>query len=501
MTKKIGVIGSGFSGLSAACYLAQQGYQVVLFEKNEGIGGRNRQFEADGFKFDMGPSWYWMPDVFDSFFEDFGYRHSDFYKLEKLNPSFSIFYDQIRMDVPSDPQDIPELFESFEPGAGQQFDRFMKEAAVKYDVSMNDLVRKPSKSLLEFATLKVMKGALKLNLFTKYDKYVRSYFKNKYLIQLMEFPVLFLGSAPNNTPALYSLMNYAGLMLGTWYPQGGMHKVVAGMARLASELGVDIRTNSEISEILLENDEVTGVRFNDNNEVKLDGLIASGDYAHMEQLLPQKYRNYSDQYWKQKVFAPSSLIFYLGVDCKIDGLEHHNLFFDESLDDHSDEIYDAPQWPSKPLFYVCTPSKTDSTVAPENNENLFILMPIAAGLEDTEAIREHYFNIIMERLNQRLNINIESHLIYKRSYCIRDFKADYNAYKGNAYGLANTLNQTAFLKPKLNNKKIKNLVYAGQLTVPGPGMPPAIISGKLAADEIKKVVKHSQSKIRRAGIF
>ena len=489
MTKTIGIIGGGFAGLSSAAYLKKAGYDVVLFEKNDKIGGRNRQYSAGGFTFDMGPSWYWMPEVFEHFFNDFGHSAADYYKLDKLNPSFSIFYNKIKMDVPADPNELPNLFESFEKGAGEQFNKFMERAAYKYDVGMNDFVQKPSKSILEFASLKVLKGAMKLTLLTKYDKYVRQYFKNKYLIQLMEFPVLFLGSAPQNTPALYSLMNYAGLMLGTWYPQGGMHQVVLGMEKLIEEAGVQVKKSTEISKILINNDLVHAVELANGEEVKLDGLVAAGDYAHMETLLPKTYRNYTSSYWEKRVFAPSSLIFYLGIDKKIDGLEHHNLFFDESLDHHAHEIYNAPKWPTKPLFYACVPSKTDRSVAPEGNENIFILMPLAAGLEDTEALRAKYFDIILNRLEKRLNVDIRNAIVYHRSYCIKDFKKDYYSYKGNAYGLANTLNQTAFLKPKLNNKKIKNMVYTGQLTVPGPGMPPAIISGKLAAHEIEKVVK------------
>ena len=489
MKKKIGVIGGGFSGLSASSYLSKLGYDVILFEKNDVIGGRNRQFKAEGFTFDMGPSWYWMPDVFEGFFNDFGNTSNVYYELEKLNPSFSIFYDKIKMDVPENPKDLPSFFESYETGAGEQFNKFMSSAEYKYEVGMNDFGQKPSKSMLEFASLKVLKGALKLNLLTRYDKYVRSYFKNPYLIQLMEFPVLFLGSAPHNTPALYSLMNYAGLMLGTWYPKGGMHQVVLGMEKQALSLGVDIRKSTTIKEISIDRNEVIGVILENNESVRLDGLIAAGDYAHMEQLLPQHYRNYSDNYWEKRVFAPSSLIFYLGINKKVYGLEHHNLFFDESLDDHTHDIFENPKWPTKPLFYACVPSKTDELVAPDQAENIFILIPIAAGLEDSKKMRTKYYDMVMTRLESRLETDIKSHVVYKRSYCIDDFIMDYNSFKGNAYGLANTLNQTAFLKPKLNNKKVKNLVYAGQLTVPGPGMPPAIISGKLAAEEIKKVVK------------
>jgi len=488
MTKTIGVIGGGFAGLSSAAYLKKAGYNVILFEKNAIIGGRNRQFDAEGFTFDMGPSWYWMPEVFENFFNDFNQTAKDFYSLEKLNPSFSIFYDNEKMDIPADPKELPALFESYEKGAGNQFNKFMERAEYKYDVGMNDFVQKPSKSILEFASLKVLKGAMKLTLLTKYDKYVRQYFKHPYLVQLMEFPVLFLGSAPQNTPALYSLMNYAGLMLGTWYPKGGMHKVVLGMEKMITKAGVDVRKSTEIQNIIVENNLTTGVKLLTGETVKLDGIVAAGDYAHMETLLPNSYRNYKESYWESRVFAPSSLLFYLGVNKKIEGLEHHNLFFDESLDDHAHEIYNDPKWPSKPLFYACVPSKTDDLVAPSGHENIFLLMPLAAGLEDTDDLREHYFNIMMDRLETKMKTDIRSSIVYKRSYCIKDFQSDYHSYKGNAYGLANTLNQTAFLKPKLNNKKIKNMVYSGQLTVPGPGMPPAIISGKLAAQEIEKVV-------------
>jgi phytoene desaturase len=488
MSKTIGVIGGGFAGLSSAAYLKKAGFNVILFEKNNKIGGRNRQYETNGFTFDMGPSWYWMPEVFEQFFNDFNHTAADYYELEKLNPSFSIFYDKLKMDIPANPDELPALFESFEKGAGAQFKKFMERAEYKYEVGMNDFVQKPSKSILEFASLKVLKGAMKLTLLTKYDKYVRQYFKNPYLIQLMEFPVLFLGSAPQNTPALYSLMNYAGLMLGTWYPKGGMHKIVLGMEQLIEEAGVTVRKSTEISEIVVANNRVSGVKLSNDEIVPLDGLVAAGDYAHMETLLPKQYRNYDEAYWEKRVFAPSSLIFYLGIDKVIEGLEHHNLFFDESLDDHAHEIYNEPKWPTKPLFYACVPSKTDDIVAPKGSENIFILMPLAAGLEDTEALREKYFNLIMDRLEARLKTDIRSAIVYKKSYCITDFEKDYHSYKGNAYGLANTLNQTAFLKPKLNSKKLKNMVYAGQLTVPGPGMPPAIISGKLAAKEIEKAV-------------
>jgi len=482
--KKIAVIGGGFSGLAAASYLAKEGYEVSLFEKNSTVGGRNRKFTEQGFTFEMGPSWYWMPEVFDGYFENFNKKRVDYYKLTKLNPSFSIVYkNDEKIDIPAEKKELIELFEGIEKGAGKRFESFMDDAKFKYDTSMDKLIYTPGKSILEFARWEVVKGVFKLNLFSNFKKFVRNYFTDERLTALMDFPVLFLGSAPENTPALYSLMNYAGLMLGTWYPENGMYRIIESMEELAVELGVKIETNAEVSKINVINKKATSLVVN-NEVVEFDAIVAAGDYNHMESLLPKEAKNYTDEYWDSRTLAPSSLIFFLGINKTLPTLDHHTLFFDESLDNHSNEIYNDPKWPKKPLFYVCNPSKTDKKTAPEGCENIYVLIPIAPDLEDTEEIREKYYKIIMSRLEKQVNQTVTDHVIYKRSYCIKDFKEDYHSYKGNAYGLANTLRQTAILKPKLNNKKLKNMVYAGQLTVPGPGMPPALISGKLAAEEI-----------------
>ncbi len=487
--KKVGIIGGGFSGLSTACYLAQKGYDVTIFEKNNTIGGRNRKFKENGYTFEMGPSWYWMPEVFDDFFKDFNYNRANLYNLTKLNPSFSIVYsrDEI-IGIPSEENELIALFESIEKGAGEKFKSFMKDAQYKYETSMNGLIQKPGKHLFEYAEWTVIKSVFRLNLLSNFKDFVRKYFKDTRLTSLMDFPVLFLGSAPENTPALYSLMNYAGLMLGTWYPDNGMYSIIEGMEKVAISLGVRIHTNAEVQKINIENKKATSIKVKDVNYY-LDAIVGAGDYHHVEQLLPIEYRNYDELYWDKRVLAPSSLLFFIGVKKKLPKLDHHTLFFDESLDQHAKEIYHDPKWPSKPLFYVCRPSKTDVSLAPEGHENLFLLMPLAPGLVDTEELREKYYQIIIRRLEDFLGESISESIDYKKSYCIKDFQKDYHSYKGNAYGLANTLKQTGFMKPKMNNKKIHNLVYCGQLTVPGPGMPPAIISGKLAADEINKLLK------------
>ncbi|BAU53732.1 phytoene desaturase family protein [Mucilaginibacter gotjawali] len=483
----VAVIGSGFSGLSAAAYLAKAGCSVNIYEKNAETGGRARQLISNGYTFDMGPSWYWMPEVFENFFNEFGYSAADYYELEQLDPGFTIvFGDQDVLRIPANYQALEELFESIEPGSAKQLALFLDEAAYKYHTGMNKLVQQPGLSLLEFADWDLVRGVFKLQVFTSFSKHVRRFFKDQRLITLMEFPVLFLGAMPEETPALYSLMNYAGLKLGTWYPKGGFGKVIEGMQKVCEAQGVIFNHDSAVTRLNVVNGKVTALNTK-GSTTNYEGVIAAADYHHVEEkLIDRGLRNYGEAYWNKRVMAPSSLIFYLGVTRKIEKLGHHTLFFDADLKVHAREIYKEPQWPTKPLFYVCCPSASDDSVAPAGHENLFILMPLAPGIEDTEALREEYFEMIMQRLENYTGVAIRTVLDYKKSYCVNDFKSDYNSFKGNAYGLANTLMQTAHLKPSIKNNKIRNLFYAGQLTVPGPGVPPSIISGKVSAQLLIK---------------
>jgi len=485
--KTIGIIGSGISGLSAAAVLALNGQKVVVFEKNDQLGGRMRQFEANGFTFDMGPSWYWMPDVFERFYEHFGYSSSDFYELKKLDPGFQIITsDGETTKIPANWEELLALFEQIETGAADKLKAFMSEAQYKYDVGVKKLIYQPGLSVLELINADTISGVFRLQIFSSFSKHVRGYFKNEKLIALMEFPVLFLGAMPKNTPALYSLMNYAGLKQGTYYPMGGFKKVIDAMVAISREHGVKFNTSEGVDSI--EKDSPSKISLTTHSrKIQVDGLIASADYHHVESnLLQTKNRNYTEKYWDKKTFAPSSLIFYIGVNTKLDKLEHHNLFFDADFPKHAIEIYEQPQWPNDPLFYVCCPSKTDPSVAPAGKENLFVLMPIAPGLADEEAIRETYYNILLKRLETYTGVAIRENIEYVKSYCVKDFVEDYNSYKGNAYGLANTLMQTANLKPSIKNNSIPNFYYCGQLTVPGPGVPPSIVSGQVAANELLK---------------
>ena len=488
MKQSVIIIGSGFAGLSAASFMAKAGWDVTVLEKHEQPGGRARRYKAAGFTFDMGPSWYWMPDVFERYFNQFNKKVSDYYKLIRLDPSYRVYWPDGPVDIPASYNELKALFEKIEPGAGAQLDAFLAEAAYKYEVGINKLVHKPSQSLTEFIDWELIKGIFKLDVFTSIKKHVAKHFTNPKLRELMEFPVLFLGALPEHTPALYSLMNYADIKGGTWYPSTGMYNIVEGMYDLALSLGVKFKFEHEVSSIEVENKIATRVCTSKGN-FEADVIIGGADYHHIETaLLPAAAQSYSDTYWDSRVMAPSCLIYYIGLNKKLVGAQHHTLFFDTSFEVHGAEIYTTKTWPSDPLFYMSVTSVTDATSAPEGHENIFLLMPVATGLAgDTEEVREKYLDQMLARIEKRLGQSVKDAIVYKRSFAQSDFMVDYHAFKGNAYGLANTLLQTAILKPSCRSKKVKNLFYTGQLTVPGPGVPPSLISGEVVAGQ---VVKH-----------
>jgi phytoene desaturase len=481
MSKKIAIIGSGFAGLSASCYLAQAGFEVIVFEKNEQVGGRASKLVLDGFTFDMGPSWYWMPDIFEKFFGDFGKSASEYYELEKLKPAYQIIFEDEVVTIGDSLEEICEEFERIESGSSKPLLKFIAKAADNYDIAINKMVYKPGISPMELVSAQTILRVGQF--FSTISRDVRRDFKNPKLISILEFPVLFLGAKPSKTPSFYSFMNYADFGLGTWHPKGGMYKIVEGMQSLAESLGVSFHTNAPVEEILLENSRAAGIKVN-GSVTKADVVLSGADYHHTETLLPQGYRQYSEAYWENRTFAPCSLLFYEGFDKKLEGVRHHNLFFDTDFERHARAIYDTPAWPEDPLFYANFPSVTDASMAPEGKETGFFLMPLAPGLEDTPKLRGSYFDIMIDRLEKRTGHSVKNNIIFKRDFCVGDFVSRYNSYKGNAYGMANTLLQTAFLRPGLKSKKVKNLFFTGQLTVPGPGVPPSLISGKLVSELI-----------------
>ncbi len=492
--KKVVVLGAGFAGLSAAASLAREGFSVTLIEKNVQTGGRARVFRQGGFVFDMGPSWYWMPDVIEQYFSRFGKSVKDYFDLVRLDPSYQVIFGKNdTINLPADFNDLKKEFEKLEAGAGEKLDLFMREAKLKYDAGMKDFVYKPSVSIKEFVNINLLTSVFRLDMFKSFSIHAAKYFKNPKLLRLLEFPVLFLGAKPANTPALYSLMNYADMKLGTWYPMGGMYKLVEAMTHLAIEIGVEIKLNESVTKIEV-NEKNANFVITDKNYYEADIVVAGADYNHVEQnLLNPGERSYSAKYWESKTMSPSSLIYYVGVKKKLKNILHHNLFFDADFDLHTNSIYKSKTWPDDPLFYLCCPSVTDKSVAPEGMENLFILIPVAAGLNDSPDIQDAFFDKVIQRIEAHCGENIRDSIVYKRSYAGSDFKSDYNSFKGNAYGLANTLNQTAFLRPSIKSKKVNNLFYTGQLTVPGPGVPPSIISGQVVAGYVSKQFKNKNT--------
>ena len=485
MKKNIAIIGSGFSSLSAACYLAKAGHNVTIYEKNDALGGRARQFKAEGFTFDMGPSWYWMPDVFDKFFNDFGKKVSDYFTLTKLSPAYRVYFGKDDfIDIEDSPEKICKKFESIEKGSGEKLKKYLKIAKENYEIGVTDMLYKmPGNSPLELVSKKTIK---RVRFFlSNIRKDVRRDFKNPKLRSILEFPVLFLGAKASNTPAFYNFMNYADFGIGTFQPPNGFHDLVNAMVDLGKSLGVKYKVNHELSKINVKNKKVENIVIN-GKSTDCDLILSGADYHHTESLLPIKSRQYNNKYWKSRVFAPSSLLFYVGFNKKLKNVQHHNLIFDTDFNKHAEEIYDSPKWPTDPLFYANFTSKTNSKTAPEGSENAFFLIPIAIDLIDNEETRDKYFEKIIKKMELYTGQELKDSITYKRSFCVNDFKNEYNSYGGNAYGLANTLFQTAFLRPNIKSKLVQNLYFCGQLTVPGPGVPPAVVSGELVANLINK---------------
>ncbi|MCO6174155.1 phytoene desaturase family protein [Flavobacterium sp. NRK F10] len=486
MKTKVSIIGSGFSSLAASCYLAKAGFEVVVFEKNKSLGGRARRLSRDGFHFDMGPTWYWMPDVFEKFFNDFGMSTHDYYELNRLSPAYKVYFkNKESITIADHLETIIAAFEQEERGSGEKLRHFIAQAQKNYHIAINEMVYKPGDSVLELVSWETM---IRVHQFFKtISQKVRSEFKSEKLQQILEFPVLFLGAKPSDTPLFYNFMNYADFGLGTWHPSKGMYTVVEAMVTLAQSLGVHFVCEAEVNRIVLEGKKAKGLEVN-GEFIASDVVLSGADYHHTEQLLPQQFRMYDEKYWQSRVFAPSSLLFYVGFSQKISNVEHHTLFFDEPFEPHAVEIYDTPAWPKKPLYYASFPSKTDPFFAPEGKEAATFLIPVAPGLEDSPEIRAHYFEMLMNRLEQTTGQELKDSVLFYESFGIQDFVQDYHSYKGNAYGLANILFQTAFLRPKIKSKKVQNLFFTGQLTVPGPGVPPSLISGKIASEKIRKEI-------------
>jgi phytoene desaturase len=481
--RSVVVVGSGFGGLSTACYLADAGANVTVLEKNEQLGGRASRLYADGFRFDMGPSWYLMPDVFENFFADFDRRPDQYYQLERLDPHYRIFFkDGDQVNLVPDMDANRDLFESYEPGAGAALDDYLEQAAYTYDVGMEHFVYEDRPRLRDYVDPDVLRYARGLSLLGTMQDHVEEYFDHPKLQQIVQYSLVFLGGAPNNTPALYNLMSHVDFNLGVYYPEGGMGAVVDGVVAMAEELGVDFRTDHPVAEIR-GREGGFAVRTENSREFFPDEVVSDADYAHTEQelLLPED-RQYDADYWDSRTYAPSAFLVYLGVEGDVEPLAHHTLVLPTDWDDHFDTIFGDPAWPEDPAYYLCVPSKTDDTVAPDGHSNLFALVPIAPGLDDTPERRERFRDLLLDDIAEHTGVDLRDRIVFEEIFSLSEFTDRYNSTQGTALGLAHTLKQTSLLRPSHASSEVDGLYFTGSYTTPGIGVPMCLISGQLTAE-------------------
>lgn len=485
--KKVIIIGAGIGGLSLAAMLGKQGYQVTVLEKNEIVGGRASVFSEAGFTFDMGPSWYLMPDVFAHWFSLMGERVEDWLNLHRLSPSYRIIFknapeERRVIDIFGDlAKDIPTL-ERLEPGSGNAFMRYLDRAKEGYEIAKEEFMYKNYDSFLDFLTPRMAVGGIKLSVFTPMHTYVQRFFKTDEVQKIMEYTLVFLGGSPYNTPALYSIMTYIDFGMGVFYPMGGIYKIIEALKGIGEKHGVTYECNAEVVEILTKDGKVQGVKLHNGKELFADIVVSNADIAHTEMSLLKKPedRTKSEVYWDKRTLAPSALLIYLGVKGELSELQHHTLIFSQDWKKNFAEIFDHPRWPSNPSLYVCASSKTDPSVAPVGDENIFMLVPIAPDLAYTHEELEQYTNRVIAEIAKEIHApDLAERIVVKRTFCVKDFASRYNAHKGTALGLAHTLTQTAIFRPNTVSKKVKNLYYVGGDTNPGIGMPICLISAEL----------------------
>lgn len=478
------VIGAGFGGLSTACYLAEAGASVKVIEKNDQLGGRASTLERDGFRFDMGPSWYLMPDVFERFFAHFDRTPTEYYELTHLDPHYRIFFkDGDRVDMSADLEAVRQTFEEYETGAGEAFDRYLAKSKENYEAGMEHFVYEDRSSITDFLDPRLAAYARGLTLLGSMQDHVEGYFDHPKLQQIVQYTLVFLGGSPTNTPALYNLMSHVDFNLGVYYPEDGMAGVVDGIAQLARELGVEFITNSPVTRI--EPYARTQVVHTEEDSFRTDYVVSDADYAHTEQeLLAPEYRQYDESYWASRTYAPSAFLLYLGVEGDVDPLKHHTLVLPTDWQEHFDQIFEEPTWPDDPAYYVCVPSDTDETVAPAGHSNLFILVPIAPGLDDEEPVRESYRDQVLADLAENTGVDVRDRIVVEERFSVSEFADRYNSYAGTALGLAHTLDQTALFRPPHRSEAVDGLYFTGGDTTPGIGVPMCLISGQLTAEYV-----------------
>lgn len=490
--ERLVVVGAGIGGMAAAARLARDGFAVTVVERNDQVGGRARIWRQAGYTFDMGPSWYLLPEVFERFFAGFGKKTADYYELKPLAPSYRVFFGPGEAhDVPPDRAGVVALFDRLEPGGGAKLVRYLDEAAYKYRVAVGEFLYRDYRTIFDFLNWRMLTEGLKLNVLGKLDAAVRKRFADRRARQILEYAMVFLGTSPNDAPAMYALMSHVDLTQGVFYPLGGLSSVAQGLRRLAEEQGVEFRLGTEALRIATERSRAVrvDVRGPDGQTASLpcDAVLANADYAHVEtELLVPADCSYPKKYWEKRVVAPSMFLLYLGLKRPLEKLAHHNLYFQADWNRHFDAIFNQPAWPEEPCFYVSCITKTDPEMAPPGRENVFVLVPVAAGLADDEATREEYARKMIRHVEKMTGEDIAAHVDTMRIFSQRDFAGDYHAWKGTALGISHTLMQTAVFRPALRSRKVKNLHFAGQYTHPGIGVPMVMIAADVTAGNIRK---------------
>ena len=477
------VIGGGFGGLSAAAYLGRAGLDVRLLERHDRVGGHAGVLERDGFRFDTGPSWYLMPDVFERFFGHFDREPTDYYELERLDPQYRVCWkDGDSVTIPPDRDRVEEIFESYEDGAGDALAAYLEEAERNYELAMDRVVYEGRERLRDYVDTDLLPMAPRYRLFGNMDDYVGRYVEHPKLRQLLEYTLVFLGGSPYNTPALYSIMSHVDLNLNVFYPEGGIAGVVDALADLAREQGVTIETGVEVQHVggSAGNFEVE----TDDGVRESDLVVSNANPAHTErELLDPADRSHDPGYWDDQTYAPSAFMLYLGVEGDVDPLEHHTLVLPTDWSDHFEAIFEEPRWPDDPAYYLSVTSKTDDAVAPDGHHAVVVLVPIAPGLDDGPEVRERYREKVLSDLAAEAGVDLRDRIVSETTACVSEFAERYGDPDGTALGLAHTLFQTGPLRPG-HRGPVDGLYYSGAYTTPGIGMPMCLISGEHTASAI-----------------
>lgn len=487
---KVVVIGGGFAGLSAAAFLAKQGCDVVLLEKNKTLGGRARVLHKKGFRFDMGPSWYMMPEVFERFFKHFGKTVADYYQLEQLHPRYQVFFDDKTSLVMSEKlEDNANVFETQEAGAKEKLKEFIEKLRVPYQTSIGKFIYLDIwsvRSWLNFHNVRELFPLIfSLRLWESWHDFVGRFFKNEKLQKIMSFPAVFLGGSPFNTPSIYAVLAWADFQGGAWYPKGGMGAVVEAVIQTAREQGVRILPESDVDRIDLIDGKVVGVTAN-KQFYQADVVVGACDLANLEtKLLPQQYQTWDASYWKKATLSISSMLVYIGLNTRLSKVAHHNMYFSKNWKQNFSEIFEHNTLSADPSFYISVRSMSDRSIVPKNSEEIVLLVPMGSGTVVTKEQLETYADEAIAKTEELLGEPIKKHIVVKEVYGPEQFAQDYHAFQGTALGLAHTFSQSLWLRPNVKSAKVNGLYYAGQYTNPGVGVPTALVSGELVASIIQ----------------